>query len=112
MLVELNLLRNLRIQHGQTGAAVVHQHILEVPEDAFEDRHVDMLAIQIGVAFVVPVVTGLQNHVDGEPKRVEQIHERLEDLIAVHRGHQHRHVVVVLLVAVVVVPISFTGHDL
>ena len=54
-----------------------------------------MLAVEVGMAFVVPVVAGLQHHVNGEAQRIEQFHERLEEALAGDGRHQHGHVVVV-----------------
>ena len=50
VLVELHFLRDVRIEHGQAGAAVVDQQVLVLPEDALQHRHVDVLAVEVGVA--------------------------------------------------------------
>ena len=50
VLVELHFLRDVRVEDRDAGAAVVDQQVLEVPEDALQDRHVDVFAVQVGVA--------------------------------------------------------------
>ena len=50
VLVELHFLRHVRVEHGDAGAAVVDQQVLEVPEDALQDRQVDVFAVEVGVA--------------------------------------------------------------
>jgi hypothetical protein len=49
VLVELHFLRQVRVEDGDSGAAVVGEQVLEVPESALEDRHVDVFAVQVGV---------------------------------------------------------------
>jgi hypothetical protein len=45
VLVELHFKGNPRIEDGNSQAAVVEQQILEVVEDALQNRQVDVLAI-------------------------------------------------------------------
>ena len=40
------------------------KQVFEIPENALQDRHVDVFAIQIGVAVRLLVVAGFENDVD------------------------------------------------
>ena len=52
--------------------------ILEIPQRALQDWHVDVFAVQIGVVAGASctVMTGLQHHVDGLSQLIDQFHER------------------------------------
>ena len=79
--VELYFLRHVGIQHGNSRAAVVHQQVLVIPEDAFQNGHVDMLAVEVGMALVAMLVARFEDDVDGETERIEQIHESLKHIL-------------------------------
>src|ERR1700686_667915 len=64
VLVELNFLGGVRVENGNACATVIDQQVLVVPEDAFQHRHVDVLAVQVEVAAPMPIVARFQNHVD------------------------------------------------
>ena len=53
VLVELHFLRDAGVEHGDAGAAVVHQQVFVVVQDALEHRQVDVLAVQVDVAAVL-----------------------------------------------------------
>ena len=77
VLVELHFLRQVRVEHGDAGAAVVDQQVFEVPEGALQDRHVDVFAVQVGVAVRFVAVAGFEDDVDHVAQRLDQLHERL-----------------------------------
>ena len=64
VLIELDLLRKAGIEHRDAGAAVVHEQIFEIPQRALQDRHVDVFAVEIGVALGFLAVTGFKDDVD------------------------------------------------
>ena len=77
VLVELHFLRQARVEHGDAGAAVVHEQVFEVPQRALQDRHVDVFAVQIGVAVRFVAVAGFEDHVHHVAQLLDQRHERI-----------------------------------
>ena len=75
MLVELDLLLFLWIQYGDTGAAIVQQHLFKVVEDALQDGQIDMLSIEIFVLARVPMMACFQNDIDGSSQAIQEIDE-------------------------------------
>ena len=87
------------------------KQFLEIPEHALQDRHVDVFAVQVGVAvdwlpWLVSSTTSTTSP-SGSMSYDERLHQpRLGD-----RGHEHGHVRAVLLVAIHVVAEAGAGHD-
>ena len=64
VLVELDLLGDVGVEHGQAGTPVVEEQFLIFPQDALEHGRVDVLPVQVGVSSPVAAVAGLEDHVD------------------------------------------------
>ena len=108
MFVELHFQRNPRVEDRDAGAAVVEQQVFEVVQDAFQDRQVDVFAIQVFVA-AVAFVAGFEDHVDHRPERIQQIEEDVEHLLPADGGHQHRNLDAGVPVMIGVVAIAGPG---
>src|SRR3990172_3189758 len=82
VLVELNFLRDARVEHGHAGAAVVQQQVLVFPEDALEDRQVDVFSVKVLVSLAGAVMAGVEPHVDDVSQRVQQVEKDVEEVLA------------------------------
>ena len=76
-----------------------------------QDRHVDVFAVQVGVAVRFVAVAGFEDHVDHVAERLDQRHERVHHARAGDGGHQDGHLGAVLFVAIHVVAEAGAGHD-
>ncbi len=112
MLVELDFLWHSRIEDRDAGAAIVDQEILVVPENALEDRHVDMFAVKVGVLAGTMAMARLEHHVDHGAEFLDQFEESVEHPLAGDRGHQDGDFVLPFLVAVDIVTIPCRRDDL
>ena len=92
VLVELELDRFFGGHHGDAGAAVIEQQVVEVVEMTQEDGQVDVLSEQVAVAGAAAGVAGLQDDIHDRPKRIEQVEEEVEESLARDGGGQHRDV--------------------
>src|SRR5579872_1298181 len=110
--VELHFQRNRRIEHGDSRAAVVENHVFEIAESALEDGQVDVLAVEIVMPTVAAFMARLENHVDFVPQGIEQFEKHVEQTLARGRSHQYGDVDARLFVPVNVVPVSRSRDDL
>ena len=81
MLIELDLLRCIGIQHGDAGATVIEEQIFILVKNTSQNGHVDVLTVEVRVALLTGIVTGLQNNIYGLTQWLDHIHEQLKKLV-------------------------------
>ena len=111
MLVELNFLRQVRIQHGDACAAIVGEKVFIVPQRAQQDWDIHVFAIQVAVAFAVTRMACFENHIDDLAQWFDQFDEQLKQSLFRCRAHEYWHVRLALFITIHVVTVALAGSD-
>jgi hypothetical protein len=112
VLVELDLHGPAGADHGNPGAAVMHEKVFKVAAVALQDRQVNLLAVQVLVGSAVTVMTGFHDHVDHFTEWIEQIEKHIEEPFARNRGDQNRNLQLRFDVAIGADAKALPGDDL
>lgn len=76
--IELDLFGNGGVYDSDAGAAVFGEKFFVLSQNAPEDRHIDVLTIEILMSVRRPFMTGLKNNVRCFSQRIKEVHEDLK----------------------------------
>jgi hypothetical protein len=91
VLVELDFHRLLGTQHGDSGAAIIEEQILEVAQVALQDRQVNGFAVKVAMMSAIALMAGFQDDIDDFAERIEHLQEKVEEAFARDGSGQDRH---------------------
>ncbi len=61
MLIELDFLLLAWVEDSDTRATIIEKHIFKIVENALQDRHIDVFAVEILMPIARTMMTGLEN---------------------------------------------------